>query len=61
MLEFEYDEAVELLTKNLKAAETNLAGLNHDLAFLKDQITITEVNLARLHNYSVALKKAIKQ
>jgi prefoldin subunit 5 len=57
MLEYEYEEAMELLSKNLKSAETNLAGLSEELDFLKDQITISEVNLARLHNYSVAQKK----
>jgi DNA repair exonuclease SbcCD ATPase subunit len=59
MLEYEYEEAVELLSNNLKSAETNLAGLVEELEFLKDQITITEVNLARLHNYSVAQKKPV--
>lgn len=57
MVEFEYEEATQLLQKNLKSAEVNLSNLNEDLSFLKDQITTSEVNLARLHNYSVALKK----
>ena len=61
MLEYTYVEADELLTKNLKNAEVNLASLEGDLAFLKDQITISEVNIARIHNYNVQLKKEAKE
>jgi hypothetical protein len=39
----------------------NLASLEGDLAFLKDQITISEVNIARIHNYNVQLKKEAKE
>lgn len=41
-------------------AETNLSTLELDLSYLKDQITISEVNIARLHNYKVTLKQAEK-
>lgn len=61
MLEYSYAEADELLTKNLRNAEVNLASLESDLAFLKDQITISEVNIARIHNYNVQLKKEAKE
>jgi len=56
MLEYSYDEADKLLNKNLQNAQTNLAALEEDLAFLKDQITISEVNIARVHNHKVQLK-----
>jgi hypothetical protein len=39
----------------------NLSSLEEDLAFLKDQITISEVNIARIHNYNVQLKKESKE
>ena len=39
----------------------NLASLESDLAFLKDQITISEVNIARIHNYNVQVKKEAKE
>lgn len=61
MLEYNYAEADALLTKNLKNAEVNLASLEGDLAFLKDQITISEVNIARIHNYNVQLKKEARE
>jgi prefoldin subunit 5 len=60
MLEYEYDEAFELLTKNLKNANINLESLELDLAFLKDQITVSEVNIARVHNFKVQLKTDTK-
>jgi len=61
MLEYSYQEASDLLTTNLRNANTNLASLEKDLSFLKDQITISEVNIARIHNHKVALKKATEQ
>jgi len=57
MLEYNYTEARDLLIKNKHNAEINLKSLDIDLAFLKDQITISEVNIARVHNYKVTLKQ----
>merc|ERR1711907_80584 len=53
MLEYTYDEAVELLSKNLEQANETLEGLDRDLDFIKDQITTTEVNIARVYNNDV--------
>jgi prefoldin subunit 5 len=53
MVEYSYDEAEELLSTNLVTATNNLENSNEDSAYLKDQITITEVNVARIHNYAV--------
>ena len=61
MLEYSLDEAVELLTRNLANAETSLKSLEGDLAFLKDQITVSEVNIARVHNVHVAAKAERKK
>jgi len=60
MLEYDFKEAEALLSTNLKNAHTNLAGLNKDLSFLKDQITVSEVNIARVHNYRVKLTQEAK-
>lgn len=57
MLEYEYEEALELLERNRKTALENLESLNGDLNVLKDQVTTTEVNIARVHNYNVSLTK----
>lgn len=56
MLEYSFDEAIELLSGNKKNAEDSLVHLNEDAAFLKDQITTTEVNIARCHNYGVKVR-----
>ena len=50
MVEYTYDEAVKLLSKNLHNAESKIKETEDDLDFLKDQITTTEVNLARIYN-----------
>ena len=59
MVEYSYDEAFQLLEKNLSNAKKNLETYQKDLEFIKDQITITEVNYARVHNYKVSLKKEV--
>lgn len=41
-------------------AERQLETLEKDLRYLKDQITTTEVNVARVHNYGVELRKALR-
>jgi hypothetical protein len=39
-----------MLSKNLKSAEEKLVEADNDVDFLKDQITTTEVNMARVYN-----------
>ena len=58
MVEYSYGEAIDLLEKNLKNAEIRLASASEDLNFCKDQITTTEVNIARVYNQSVSQKTA---
>lgn len=53
MLEYPLEEARDLLTNNLKTAKENLQQVETDLDFLKDQITTTEVNIARVYNWDV--------
>merc|ERR1712066_1080077 len=57
MLEFELEEAEELLNKNLETANTKLKNLAEDSAFLKDQMTMCEVMMARAHNYDVTSRR----
>ena len=45
MLEYEIDEAEDMLKKNLTAAESQLHELDLDLDYLRDQITTTEVSI----------------
>ncbi len=56
MVEYSYDDAIKLLGRNLASAEEKLAETEGDIDFLKDQITTTEVNMARIYNQGVANK-----
>ena len=56
MVEYNYDDALKLLFKNLANAEERLAEADGDLDYLKDQITTSEVNIARIYNSGLAVK-----
>ena len=61
MLEYPVQEAEDLLTESQANATSSLKSLEQSLGFLRDQITTTEVNIARVHNHNVkvrALQKA---
>jgi hypothetical protein len=45
---------------SIQIAERSLSILTSDLAFIKDQITVSEVNIARLHNHNVRLRAQAK-
>lgn len=60
MLEYTLEEAVELLGTNETNAKTMLKSLDEDMAFLRDQITTTEVNIARCHNLGVKQRQKDK-
>ena len=58
MVEYTHDDALKLLLRNQKNAEEKLAETQSDCDFLRDQITTTEVNMARVYNQGVANKQA---
>ena len=60
MLEYPIEEAQELLNKNYAAAKENLTQTEEDLAFLHDQGTTMEVNIARVYNYQVKKRREKK-
>jgi len=53
MLEYTLDEARELLGANAAACESGLEANARDLAVLKDNATVMEVNMARVYNFDV--------
>merc|ERR1712232_833603 len=57
MGEYTLEEAIELLTKNKENAKVTMKSVEDDMAFLRDQITTTEVNIARTHNFGVKLRQ----
>ena len=58
MVEYTFDDAIVLLGKNLANAQAKIAETEGDMDFLKDQITTTEVNMARVYNQGLANKQA---
>ncbi|KAH7323411.1 Prefoldin subunit-domain-containing protein [Rhizoctonia solani] len=57
MLAYKLPEAQELLTSKLSSAQQNLSNVVEDLEFLREQITIMEVNTARVYNWDVRRRR----
>ncbi|GAA5840350.1 hypothetical protein JCM11251_006702 [Rhodosporidiobolus azoricus] len=57
MLSYPLPEALTLLTGKLSAARQSLANVRDDLGWLKEQMTVTEVNVARVYNWDVARRR----
>ena len=61
MLEYPLSEAEELLTKNQASALKNLGQIAFDLDYLRDQMTITEVTMARTYSWDVRKRQQQQQ
>ena len=57
MVEYGVEEAKALLGQNLKNAETTLASADKQLLYVRDNITTTEVSIARVYNYDVEKRR----
>lgn len=57
MLSYKLPAAIQLLRSKLEAAETNVASLTEDLEFLREQLTMMEVNMARVYNWDVRRRR----
>ena len=60
MAEYGIDEAIEVLEEKLANANESLKVLRHDLEYVRDQITTTDVNVARVYNFEVKRKNQAK-
>ncbi|CBZ53173.1 putative prefoldin subunit 3 [Neospora caninum Liverpool] len=60
VMEYSLDEAETLLTNNVETAKKTRAAAVEDLQRLRTQITVTEVNVARIHNYGVKKNQEAK-
>lgn len=60
MLEYTLEDAKKLLSDNIATASKNMNCVEHDLDFLRDQFTTTEVNMARVFNWDVKRRQAAK-
>lgn len=61
MLEYTLEEATDLLRTNEENAKITLTKTEEDMAFLRDQLTTTEVNIARTHNHGVKVRQKLKE
>ncbi|KAF8595185.1 Prefoldin, subunit 3 [Ceratobasidium sp. AG-I] len=57
MLSYTLAQAQELLTGKLSSAQQNFSNVAEDLEFLREQITIMEVNTARVYNWDVRRRR----
>lgn len=53
MLLYPLAEAAELLEEKLSSAKKSLKEAVEDLEWIREQVTVMEVNFARVHNVSV--------
>lgn len=60
MLEYTYEEAIEFLSKNEEKAKREFEDVKNDLAFVRDQIVTSEVNMSRIYNWDVRRKRTSK-
>lgn len=61
MLSYKLPAAIALLRSKLQGAEKSLASLLEDLEFLREQITIMEVNTARVYNWDVKRRRELRE
>lgn len=60
MLEYPLAEAVQLLQTKYGNGQKSFQIVNEDLEYLREQITTMEVNIARVYNYDVKLRREAK-
>ena len=61
MVEFTYEEALNMLQTQLEQAEAKINELNEDLQDLRSSSITVEVNMARLFNQNVKDKKIVAE
>ena len=57
MLSYKLPAAITLLKSKLSVAQTSLDNTIEDLEFLREQLTIMEVNTARVYNWDVKRRR----
>jgi len=60
MLEYTYEEALELLTSKETVAKKEFKEVKEDLTFTRNQIITSEVNISRIYNWDVRKKREAK-
>lgn len=57
MLSYKLPAAISLLRSKYGAAESSLKATVEDLEFLREQLTVMEVNTARMYNWDVKRRR----
>lgn len=57
MLEYTYDDAIELLSEKEEHAKRDFQEVTKDLLFTRNQIVTAEVNISRIYNWDVRRKR----
>lgn len=57
MLAYPLSEARELLSGKIEAAKTRLSQTIEEHGFLRDQVTTSQVNIARVYNWDIKRRK----
>lgn len=57
MLSYKIPAAIDLLKSKLEAANTSLNHAIEDLEFIREQVTVMEVNTARVYNWDVKRRR----
>jgi len=58
MLEYDLNEGEELLVSKKAKAENNLKATQEIIDTVREQITVTEVNMARIYNWDVKRRQS---
>ncbi|KAI0668957.1 Prefoldin subunit 3 [Trametes maxima] len=61
MLSYKLPSAISLLRSKLDSAQSSLSTVVEDLEFLREQITIMEVNTARVYNWDVKRRRELRE
>ncbi|KAI9061800.1 Prefoldin subunit 3 [Trametes sanguinea] len=61
MLSYKLPAAISLLRSKLESAQSSLTTVIEDLEFLREQITVMEVNTARVYNWDVKRRRELRE
>lgn len=61
MLSYKLPAAIELLRTKLGQAQKHLENVVTDLEYIKEQVTIMEVNTARVYNWDVKRRRESRE
>ncbi|OSD03771.1 Prefoldin subunit 3 [Trametes coccinea BRFM310] len=61
MLSYKLPAAISLLRSKLGSAQSSLTTVIEDLEFLREQITVMEVNTARVYNWDVKRRRELRE